>query len=554
MGRSAILRGATVVDGTGTEAARFDVLLEGDRISEVGKLGRVDADPVDLTGLVLAPGFIDPHTHYDAQVTWDQDLTPSCWHGITSVIMGHCGYSVAPTRPDGRESVVLTLENVEGMSAEALREGIEWSFETFPEYLDSLARRDNRLNVGALIGHTALRFYVMGMAATERAATPEEVTAMTRITREALDAGGLGFSTSRSSIDTGAYGKPVPSRLAEISELVAIARGMEESGRGVIQILPKTDDGQDAMFDVLGSLIEVSNRPITFAAVLSGLFGPRGVGMEVIERAERIGGSRLVPQTACRPITQQVTLKDPFLMVGFSEAFLEAYKERPERRPAVYSKPEWRARARASLTRATRIEAAVVAESATHPELIGGPSMLDLARARGVEPLDVMIDLALEDLNTRFTITLVNDDEDEVQDYLNDKRVLLSLSDAGAHASQICDAVYSTYLLGHWVREKQALPLELAVWHLTKRPAELFGLSGRGQIYPGFAADLVAFNPDTVGTGPLHRVYDLPTGADRLIGQSRGIEDVWVNGSAIRRNGKDLETVRPGRVLRSGSY
>jgi N-acyl-D-amino-acid deacylase len=192
-----------------------------------------------------------------------------------------------------------------------------------------------------------------------------------------------------------------------------------------------------------------------------------------------------------------------------------------------------------------------VPESAKHPELIGGPSMDELAQARGVEPLDVMIDLALDDLDTRFTITLVNDDEAEVQDYLNDKRVLISLSDAGAHTSQICDAVYSTYLLGHWVREKEALPLELAVWHLTKRPAELFGLGDRGQIHPGFAADLVAFDPVTVGTGPLRRVYDLPAGADRLIGDSRGIEHVWVNGSAIRSHGQDIEDVRSGLVLRS---
>jgi N-acyl-D-amino-acid deacylase len=295
----------------------------------------------------------------------------------------------------------------------------------------------------------------------------------------------------------------------------------------------------------------VCDRPITFAAVLSGLFGPRGAGMEIINRAEQIGGDRLVPQTACRPITQQVTLKDPFLMVGFSEAFLEAYEQPPERRSSVYARPEWRARALAGLNRAPRIEAAVVAESATHPELIGGPSMGELARERGQEALEVMIDLAVEDLDTRFTITLVNDDEDEVQEYLNDSRVLISLSDAGAHASQICDAVYSTYLLGHWVREKRALPLELAVWHLTKRPADLFGLYDRGQIRPGFAADLVAFDSGTVAAEPLRRIHDLPGGADRLIGESRGIEHVWVNGTLIRREGKDVENARPGRILRS---
>jgi N-acyl-D-amino-acid deacylase len=542
-----VLRGASLVDGTGSSPRAADVLVHDGRIAEVGAVGAAAGiAEIDLSGLVLAPGFIDNHTHYDAQVLWDRDLEPSSWHGVTSVIMGNCGYSVAPTRPNAHEAIVLTLENVEGMSADALRAGIDWSFETYPEYLDHLEHGGIRLNVGGMVGHTALRYYVMGDAASDRSSTPEETATMARFVRQAIDAGALGFSTSGASVDNGAYGKPVPSRIAERDEFLGIMGALRDAGRGVVQLLPT------AAVDLV-ELAEASGCIVTYGAILSGMQPPGVTAAEQVDQIVQRGKGRVVPQIACRPIVQQTTMMDPFTLTMISPAFTEALGVQREERAAFYGDPSWRERAIQGFAegRRARLESAVVTESVAHPELIGGPTLADLSAERGTNVLETLIDLSLDDeLRTRFTITLLNDDEDVVAGLLNDPRCLLALSDAGAHQSQICDAVFSTHLLGYWVRERQALPLELAVWRLTGHPAEVFGIPDRGRIEPGFWADLVAFDPETVGVEPLERLYDLPAGADRLIGRSRGIEHVWVNGVPIRRDGEDVVAARPGQVIR----
>jgi N-acyl-D-amino-acid deacylase len=548
-----LLRGGFVVDGTGRPGAHADVLLDCAVIGAVGlNLPVDDALAIEVGGLVVAPGFIDPHTHYDAQATWDRDLTPSSWHGVTTVVMGHCGYSVAPTWPDHRDFVIRTLEAVEGMSREALNEGIRWDFETFGDYLDVLASQPNRLNIGGLVGHTALRLYVMGEAAADRAATPGEVEQMGRVMAEAMAAGALGFSTSRSAVDVGAFGRPVPSRLAEVGEVLAISRAMGESGRGVTQILPGTVGDPDGTLDLVCAIVEASGRPVTFAAVLSGLWGPRGGGAALIERSAALGPGMAVPQIACRPIVQQTSFLDPFFLALFSTAFHDALAVAISQRADVYRSPVWRARFHETAVNLVRLEQALVAESPNHPELVRAGTLAAIAQRRGTSVLDLMVDLSLaDDLQTRFEVALANDDEEEVADYLRDDRALVSLSDAGAHQSQICDAVYTTHLLGHWVREREVLSLEQAVWHLTQNPARLFGLTGRGVITPGGAADVVVFDPRTVAAGPLQRVHDLPAGADRLIAPSIGIQHVFVNGTAIRRDGNDVERAHAGRVLRS---
>jgi N-acyl-D-aspartate/D-glutamate deacylase len=276
--------------------------------------------------------------------------------------------------------------------------------------------------------------------------------------------------------------------------------------------------------------------------------------MEVLERAASSDAGRLVPQIACRPIVQRTDVLDPFLLRIFAPAFNEAYGLDTRERPALYRDRAWRDRALADVRRAERLDGAVVVESVAHTALIGGPTLGELARQRGTTALDVLLDLADEDrFRTHFEITLQNDDEDEVAEYLADDRGLLSLGEAGAHQSQICDAVYPSHLLGHWVRDRGALPLEHAIWHLTSRPADLFGLHDRGRIAPGLVADLVAFDPATVGPGPLERHHDLPGGADRLLAPSRGIEHVWVAGTAIRRAGAPVEGALPGTLLRSAA-
>ena len=540
-----ILRNGTVIDGTGAERRSADVGVADGTVVAVGDVAATGgAEEVDLGGLVLAPGFVDIHTHYDAQVLWDPDLTPSCWHGVTSVVVGNCGFGIAPTRPEHRETIARTLENVEGMAFDALVEGIDWSFETFPEYLAAIDALPKRLNVGVLAGHTPTRLYVLGEEASDREATHEEVAEMAAIIREALEAGAVGFSTSGAPTHAGAYGKPVPSRLAAYEEIRTLAAQMGEVGHGVMQATV----GANLFMDQFADISTLTGRPVSWTALLSGMWGPGGATGIVDAIAER--GGEVWPQVACRPLVMQVTLADPFPMATM-DAFQEVLAVPHDQRAEVYRDPAWRARMHADHSIwGDRLTKATIQETEVHRGLVDGPTMADLAAERGVDAFDLMIDLALEDdLATRFRIVLANDDEDELADLLRDERTVLGLSDAGAHASQLCDANFSTHLLGEWVRARGVLTLEQAVWRLGGQAAEVFRLAGRGRIVEGGAADLVAFDPDTVGSGPLERVWDLPAGADRLIAHSTGIEHVWVNGTPIRRDGEDLEA-RPGVLLR----
>ena len=548
-----VLRGARLVDGTGTPARAADVGIDDGRIAAVAAPGALPAgtgraDVIELDGLVLAPGFVDIHTHFDAQVLWDPDLTPSSWHGVTTVVMGNCGFGIAPTRPEHRATIARTLENVEGMSFEALEAGIPWTFETFPEYLDTLDATAKRLNVGAMIGHTPLRLYVLGEDATERAATDDEVARMRDIVRDAISAGAIGFATSKSPTHSGAWGKPVPSRLAEKDEVFGIAAALKDAGRGIVQVTP----GVGLFLDELAELAKHVGRPVSWTALLSGLFG-RGKAVALVDRTAALGGE-VWPQVACRPLVMQLNLADPFPF-AMLPTFKEVLALPREQRADLYADAGWRERARPEVASSwgSRWEKASVQETARFGALVGRP-LTEVAAERGTEPFDVVVDLSLEeDLQTRFRIVLANDDEEEVGELLQDGRTLLGLSDAGAHASQLCDACFSTHLLGHWVREMGVLSLEQAVWRLTGHPSQVFRLRGRGLVREGFAADLVAFDPDTVGVEPMERVFDLPGGADRLIVQSRGIEHVWVNGTAIRTDGKDVDDARPGVLMRGGA-
>jgi len=542
-----LLRHATVIDGTGEPARPADVAVAGGRIAAVrppGDLAPAErTEVVDLDGLVLAPGFIDVHTHYDAQVLWDGDLTPSSWHGVTSVVMGNCGFGVAPTLPEHRDIVVRTLENVEGMSTEALDAGIDWCFETFPEYLAALDRRPKRLNVGALIGHTPLRLYALG--GEERPAGDNEVTTMRAIVRAALSAGALGFSTSRQPAHQGAYGRPVPSRFAEVDEVFALASVLGEEGKGVVQV----SIGPGLFVDQFSELAVQTGVPVTWTALVARADKP-GAALRTVERGGALPGE-VYPQIACRPIVMQITMSDPIPLAEIDE-WKEVLARPREARPTLYADAAWRDRARPATLQvwSHRWAKTSVEETGRHHEVVGIP-LDQLAAERGSTPFDVLLDLALADeMATRYRIVLDNDGDDEIGDLLADKRTLLGLSDAGAHASQLCDACYSTHLLGHWVRERRALTLEDAVWRLTGHPHRAFRIAERGLVREGFHADLVAFDPDRVGCTPVERVYDQPGDADRLVVRSTGVEHTWVNGTPTRREGEDLPGAVPGQLLR----
>jgi N-acyl-D-aspartate/D-glutamate deacylase len=513
-------------------------------------VGEVQHEPnareVDGTGLVVAPGFIDLHTHFDAQIFWDSDFTPSCWHGVTTVVQGNCGFGIAPTRPDDRENIMQTLENVEGMNLDTLRQGIDWVFESFPEYVAAIGARPKRLNVGTFIGHTPLRMFVMGFdAATSREATTAEVDAMGALLHEALHSGAIGFSTSQAPSHLGARGLPVPSRMASRGEIEALLRVVATSPNPLVEI---TYGPQYELTEIARLSRDLGIR-ITWGSLLTRLFGPPGVAMDMLEEASLVGGD-IWPQVSCREIVSQTSMENPYYF-GQVPAFREVFSLPREDRAAKYRDRAWRERVKSEVVqyRPDYARLASVQETRLHAEAVDVP-IGELASRRGVHPFDLMLDLALEeDLQTRFRIVSLNDDEEELGSLLKDHRTVLGAHDAGAHADMLCDACFPTHLLGTWVRDRQVLPLEEAIWRLTGQPADLLGLADRGRLIEGNAADVVLFDPDTVTPLPIERVNDLPGGGERLISRSQGIEGVWVNGERIYDCSGDIEGARPGVLV-----
>ncbi|MDG2305565.1 MAG: amidohydrolase family protein [Candidatus Binatia bacterium] len=545
MAAEIVIRGGTVFDGTGGPGRVADVAIDRGVIREIGpKLS--GARELDASGCAVAPGFIDIHTHYDAQVFWDPALQPSCFHGVTTVVAGNCGFTIAPTRPEHHDVIVGTLENVEDMDPATLNAGIAWEFETFAEYKDLVRRRGTVLNFTTYFGHSALRLYVMGDAAYERAATPEEIERMCRLVGEAIAAGAAGFSTSFSFAHRGVDGKPVPSRFAERAEVEALFLAAGRAGKGVVLATP----GKQCTYPDFYELQARIGRPVTWPlfAAPEHKHHPQ---LE-IHRNSLSGEGRVWPQVTPRPLTMQFTMADAYnLNVG---AVFGALLERSrEERIAAYRDPEWRERAALDLDQAQmkpRWETFEVSESERFPDLIGR-RVLELADERGCRPFDVMCELAVaEDLKTRFRAYIANDDVEAVRDLLTEDRVILGLSDAGAHVDQLCDAPLYTDFLSKWVRERELMPLERAVRKLSGEAADLFGFVRRGYLREGYWADVCVFDPDTVDPGPLRRVRDFPADGERLTADApTGVRHVLVNGTPIRTDERphaDALERRPG--------
>src|SRR3989442_8745231 len=509
-----LVRGGMLVDGTGSPARRGDVGIRRGRIAALGAVSGPATRVIDADGAVVAPGFVDIHTHYDVQVFWDRMLTISPWHGVTSVVMGNCGFGVAPTRPADRDLVLRTLESVEGMSLEALHAGVgtDWPFESFAEFLSAIARRGTAINVGAFVGHTPVRLCVMGEQASEREASDEEIAAMRVLVRDALRAGALGFATSKSPTHVGWAGRPVPSRVASLAEIETLAGCLGEAAGGVMQ----ATIGPGLFLDQFAAIQERTHRPVSWTALLGGMLGPDG-HRAVLEQSAALQarGVRVIPQVSCRPLMVEFQLKAPFPLESMSVMRPVSQADVAGKR-RLYADPEFRRVLRDRIDDG-RIGAPfrdiTITEHPPDPS-VADRRLGDVAAERGVHPVDLALDLSLAaDLETRFRMPILNTDPAIVAELLAHPATMIGLSDAGAHASQLCDASAPTELLGTWVRERGVLSLEEAVRRLTTDPAEVFSITDRGRLAPGLAADVTVFDPAPAGCSPLRRARAFPAGA-----------------------------------------
>ena len=552
-----LIKNGMVVDGTGAPARRADVAVTSGKIAEIGRVTDGAAAVIDATDLVVAPGFIDPHTHYDAQICWDGAVTPSSWHGVTSVIMGNCGVGIAPCKPKAREVAMRDLVNVEAIPFDVLNMGITWDWETFPDFMEAAARRRPSLNLGFLAPLTPFRHYVMGEASLERAATPDETAQIKALLGEAIDAGAFGFSTTILNQHVGFQGRPLACRNASRDELKSYANALKERGKGAIEIAltRKIAVLDDEEYELLDFLLRESGQPVTFLALFDRDDIPEAV-RETLRKAAPLIARGARPQTSPLPLTRDINMRNPFSFAAFpswNRVFVD--KSKPAQ-AAVYADVAFRNQFREELKQPMAFGnwARINVHEVRSPALkaLEGRSIADIAREQGKDGVDAFLDLTLQDdLDIEFTMASFNTRVDRMTEILNDKSVLVALGDGGAHVDMLCDAGYPTYLLGTWVRERQALTLEEGVRRLTSDPADVFGIRDRGRLAPGLAADLVIFDAVRVGsTNWGERRFDLPGGAKRMVMPSRGVEHTVVNGVVTWADGK-LTGAAAGQVLRS---
>src|SRR6516164_8610017 len=558
-----LIENTKICDGTGASAYAGSVAIEAGRIAAVGDVSGIARRKINGQDLVVAPGFIDPHTHYDAQICWDPLLTPSCWHGITTVLMGNCGVGVAPCRPADKEVVAWDLVNVEALPYEVLIKGASWEWESFGDYMSSIARRGIALNAAFLVPLSALRFYVIGEAASERAATPAEVEQMTRLFRDAMNAGAYGFSLSTIRRHMGFQGKPLASRLAGKDELAALCHVMREMNRGVIEIALMKQVGTmaDDELDLLLHLAHESQRPVTWLALID-MPGIGDANERILERVRPFmrQGLRIPPQVTPRPVKMYYDLRTPSLC-GEMPSWRPAFNRAREEQIALYRSDRFRAEFRDDLQHRRgaffngQWEAVTVAKvaKAEHRPLLNR-SIQQVAELQHKHPVDAFLDLAIaENLELGITVQLINADQNAVSRLIRRPEVMIGLSDAGAHVSQHCEAGSPTYMLREWVYNNPVLSLETAIKRVTSEPADFLGLESKGRIRPGMDADLVVFDPATVDTRPLEWVNDLPGGAPRLIERSQGILWSIIGGEVIFAN-NEYQGVMPGQVLKPPAF
>lgn len=565
MAHDLLITNGTIYDGSGAPGFRGNVVVEGGKIVGVGAVSGPAKQTLNADGLAVVPGFVDVHTHYDAQVFWDSLLTSSCWHGVTTTVMGNCGLTFAPCKPDHRELLMQVFSRVEGLSMEVLQKGLPWDWTTFPEYIDAVERQRPALNLIPLMGHSAIRTYVMGKDAFEREATPAEIEQMKELVRTGMRAGACGLSVSRSPAQVGSHGEPMPGKVASHAELFALCETVAEFKRGFFEINPKIliidkdNKEREEDWQMLRTIAQRTKLPTTWAGVLQQWDQP-GLWQEMLDKTDQAlkEGLPIYPQVSCRAIMFRFTLENIATLFDDLPHWKQVNFEPLEKRKQLFRDPEIRKGLRYDVVDdplprvfSKRWDLMYVQEAQLEKnKKLEKKSIAEIARAMEKDVLDTFLDLALEeDLTTGFITPLINGEEDAVRTIIQHPASLVSLSDGGAHVQYICDTGYPSHMLGYWVRDKQALTMEKAIQVLASTPARVLGLTDRGQIAPGMVADLVVFDPATIRALEPVTVRDLPGGNPRLFQGAEGIHYTIVNGTPLTKDGKHLGSY-PGRVLR----
>jgi N-acyl-D-aspartate/D-glutamate deacylase len=556
------IKGGTVIDGTGTSARPADVGVRGDRIVAVGQVDEPAKETFDADGLVVAPGFVDPHTHYDAQLYWDGYATPSSLHGVTSVIGGNCGFTLAPLKESDADFTRRMMAKVEGMPLPALENGVEWSWETFGEYLDGLEGRI-AVNAGFLVGHCALRRYVLGEEATERESTPGEVDTLAKVLGQSLAAGGLGLSTSRSSTHNDGDNRPVPSRVASEEELLHLCDVVSRhEGTTLEAIVEGCLKGfSDDEIELMAQMSARANRPLNWNVLGVAAGQEKRTAHQLLpsKRAQEIGG-RVVALTMPIFADNNMSLGTfcaLWLIPGWHDILSLPKQEKLAklRDPAVREEMARAAKGTVFERLADFSNYRIGDTIAPENKRYEGRLITDIAAELGVDPADALVEITnADDFKTVLWPLPVGDgaaDWAARRDLWALDSILLGGSDAGAHLDRMLGSPYPTRFLADTIRGRKLLPLERAIHLMTDAPARLFGLTDRGRVQEGGFADLVVFDPATVDSGPAHRVYDLPGQSLRLTAESTGVKRVFVNGRTVIVDGEP-EGALPGRVLRSG--
>ncbi|MBI3517094.1 MAG: amidohydrolase family protein [Proteobacteria bacterium] len=552
-----VIRGATMIDGLGNAPRRADVAVKDGRIAAIGEVGRDATETVDAGGLTLSPGIVDLHTHYDAQATWDPTMSPSPSLGVTTTVMGNCGFGIVPSPPPVRDLIMRNLSVVEGMDLDALRAGIKWEFESFADYMNAIRRRGVYPNVAVLVGHSVTRTAVMGEeASSRRQATPEELARMKAVVADAMKHGAIGLGSSYSPNHSGHGGVPMPSTISDFSELDALAGAMGPGDTGVIQLASGNRSVEE-----LERLAARNRRPV-FLSTSVGMYNEqapeRAINLFEQCSAAHKRGHGVYVQIPCQPLSFDFTMANAYPFYSH-EAFgpIKAYT--PEQLKPVFRDPSFRARFRDNISQPLpglifqgNWDRVMVAATALDKNAPLVNRMVDeIAREQGRDPLDMMLDLSLEeDLQTAFLGKFLNVVEDGLAPLLRHPAGVIALSDAGAHLIYMCDAGFGLTFLGHWVRERGDFDLVEGVQRLTSRQADLYGIPDRGRVAVGAFADLLLFDPATVVISAARRIQDLPGDGRRTIRDPKGVHGVFVNGVKVfDAKGYARHAKGPGRVL-----